>query len=89
MLTRHACIRSHQRAISRLTVDLLLQFGASEKSHDGSRKLYFDKAARRRLAAYAGPMAGLLQEHLNVYAVIGQDESVVTVGHLTERIKRH
>lgn len=89
MLTKHAQARSQQRAIPGLLIDLLLQFGATQKSGGGTCKVFFDKAARRRLQAYAGPLAGLLQDHLDVYAVVSADSSIVTVGHRTERVKRH
>ena len=89
MLTKHAQARSHQRAIPELLIDLLLQFGATQKSGGGTFKVFFDKAARRRLQAYAGPLAGLLGEHLDVYAVVSADSSIVTVGHRIERVKRH
>jgi hypothetical protein len=89
MLTRHAETRSQQRAIPRLLIDLLLQFGTSEKAGGGTSKVFFDKAARRRLHAYAGTLAGLLDEYLDLYAVVAADNSIVTVGHWLERVKRH
>lgn len=89
MLTLHAHTRRQQRAIPALVIDLLLQFGAAEKSGGGTSKLFFDKAARRKLHAYAGPLAGLLDEHLNVYAIVAADSSIVTVGHRIDRVKRH
>ena len=87
-MTKHALDRSRQRAIPPLLIDLLLQFGASEAAGDGARKVYFDKSARRRLDAYAGTLATSLQGHLDLYAVIGGDDQVVTVGHRTKRISR-
>lgn len=89
MLTRHAQIRSQQRAIPGLVLDLLLQFGASESTGDGASKMFFDKVARRRLHAYAGALAPLLNEHLDLYAVVAPDNKVITVGHRLERIRRH
>jgi hypothetical protein len=68
-------------------IDLLLQFGASEWSGDGTTKHFFDKSARRRLRAYAGPLASLLEPHLDCYAVVGTRGEVVTVAHRTARIK--
>ena len=88
-MSNHASVRSQQRAIPPILLDLLIQFGASEPSGDGTSKMYFDKAARRRLKAYAGPLAGLLNEHLDVYAVVSSDSKVITAAHLTERIHRH
>lgn len=88
-MSQHAAIRSQQRAIPPMLVDLLLQFGTSQPAGDGASKLYFDKAARRRVQSYAGPLAGLLNEHLDVYAVVSSESKVITTAHLTERIRRH
>lgn len=87
-MTRHANARSQQRAISPMLIDLLLQFGKSEAAGSGAAKMYFDKQARKRIATYAGPLARLLDQHLDVYAVIGEGFEVITVGHRLERIRR-
>lgn len=87
--TKHAATRIQKRAISKLIVDLLLEFGASEPAGGGASKFYFDKPARRRVKAYAGSLASVLEDHLDVYAVIGADTQVITVGHRLERIRRH
>jgi hypothetical protein len=87
-MTRHAQRRCQQRAIAPWVVDLLLQFGRSESAGDGARKVFMDKASRRRLAAYAGPMASAMEGHLDVYAVVGRDDCVITVAHRCKRIKR-
>lgn len=89
MLTHHASVRLQQRAISPLLLDLLLQFGATEKAPGGASKVFFDKNARRRVQTYAGPLAPLLEQHMDVYAVVGDNEQVITVGHRSERIRRH
>ena len=88
-MSQHANLRSQQRAISPMLVDLLIQFGTSEPAGNGASKVFFDKAARRRVKSYAGPLAGLLNEHLDVYAVISSEDQVITAAHLTERIRRH
>lgn len=87
-ITQHARVRSQQRAISPLLLELLVRFGSSEKIVGGTCKVFFDKAARRRLHSYAGPLAQMLDQHLDLYAVLANDK-VVTVGHRLERIKRH
>jgi hypothetical protein len=51
--------------------------------------VFFDNSARERLAAFAVPLAGVLREHLDLYAVLGEDARVITVGHRLERIRRH
>lgn len=88
-LSNHAAVRSQQRAIPPLMIDLLLQFGASEKAGDGASKRYFDKAARRRLQAYAGSLSSVLQQHLDLYAVVAADDTVITVAHRMDRIRRN
>jgi hypothetical protein len=88
VITLHANERSQQRAIPEMMIDLLLQFGSSESAGAGVCKVFFDKTSRRRVKAYAGSLAGLLEEHLDVYAVVSSEMKVITVGHRTERITR-
>ena len=88
LLSRHANERSQQRAIPEMMIDLLLQFGSSESAGSGVCKMFFDKTSRRRIKAYAGPLASFLGQHLDVYAVVSSDMKVITVGHRTERITR-
>jgi hypothetical protein len=85
----HAHVRAQQRAIPPILIHLLLEFGATEPSAGGTRKVFFDKRARRRVGTYAGPLAAMLEEHLDVYAILGEHDRVVTVGHRTERVRRH
>lgn len=89
MMTKHAQIRSQQRGIPPVMVDLLLQFGVTESAGDGANKMFFDKSARRKVESYFGPLAPLINQHLDLYAVVGADDQVITVGHRLERIRRH
>ncbi|MFM0140436.1 hypothetical protein [Caballeronia grimmiae] len=86
-LSKHAAVRLQQRGIAPLIVDLLLQFGATERSGGDTTTYYFDKPARRRLRAYAGPLARLLEGHLDYYAVVGADGTIVTTAPRLTRIK--
>ena len=88
-LTKHAQTRSQQRAIPPMLIDLLLQFGSSERAGTGVSKVFFDKASRRKVKAYAGPLARILDDHLDVYAVVSDDLQVITTGHRTERFASH
>lgn len=88
-MSQHAILRSQKRAIPQILIDLLLQFGTSVGAGAGASKVFFDKAARRRLKAYAGPLASLLDEHLDLYAVVASDSSIITVAHRINRIRRH
>ncbi len=88
-MTRHAQVRLQQRCIPPMVLDLLLQFGASESAGNGASMMFFDKPARRRVHSYAGALAPLLDAHLDSYAVVTQDNTVITAGYRTERIRRH
>ncbi len=88
-MTHHAQKRSQQRAIAPFVIDLLQDFGKSEPAGCGTTRIYFDKTARRRVQSYLGPLARLIHDQLDVYAIVGPEEQVITVAHLTERIRRH
>ena len=88
-VSQHAQVRAKQRGIPPLLIDLLLQFGTSERAGSGASKVFFDKSSRRKIKAYAGSLSGLLEEHLDVYAVVADDMTVITTGHRTERFFRH
>lgn len=88
-MSEHAKKRGQQRAIPPLVIDLLFRFGSSESAGDGTSKLFFDKASRRQLYAYAGALARMLDKHMDLYAVVAADSTVITVGHRLERIRRN
>lgn len=89
MMTCHAKNRCQQRSISPLFVDLLLRFGVTEKAPGKADKMFLNKAARKQIKAYAGPLASQLDQHLDIYAVISEDGLVVTIGHRLDRVRRH
>lgn len=84
----HATIRTQQRAIPRLVIDLLLKFGAREHSDNGAVIVYFDKRARKNVAAYAGGLLPKLGEHLSSYLVMSE-QRIITVGHRFKRIRQY
>ena len=86
-LTRHAQARMQQRAIRADALDCLLEFGREAFDHRGGVVLYFDKAARRRLAR-AAPGAKDLERLARCYAVLSTEGEVITVGHRDKRINR-
>jgi hypothetical protein len=85
----HAEHRMQQRSIPQIVVDLLIRFGRSEPAGNGAWKYFFDKPSRRRFYQYAGVLARSIEEHLDVYVVVGSDQSIITAGHRCERIRRH
>ena len=87
-MTKHSAIRSQQRAIPPIVIDLLHQFGSIEQSGRGTFRLFFDKTGRRRIKSYAGPLARSLEEHFDAYAVVSDAGDLITVGHRTCRVRR-
>ena len=78
MFTKHAASRMQQRGLACLQLDLLLDFGTREPAGGGAVKVFMDRAARKRLRAYAGPLSAKCLEHLDVYAIVSP-----------ERVRRH
>ena len=86
-LTRHAQARMKQRGIRPEAVECLLDFGREPFDHRGGVVLYLDKAARRRLSR-AQPGRKDLGRLARMYAVLGMDGAVITVGHRRGRVRR-
>ena len=87
-LTQHASIRSQQRGVSPLIVDLLVRFGTRQKSGNGTEVCYFDRHARKALGSYVGGAIGKLSDELDAYAIVC-GELVVTVGPRYKKIHNH
>ncbi len=89
-LSAHAAARRQQRAIPAFIFELLEACG-SERRCGGAEKLIFDKAARKRLKHYLGGERGLriVEPWLKVYAIIGDNGSVVTMAHTSRRHRHH
>jgi hypothetical protein len=85
----HARRRLQQRAIPPMMIDLLLDFGATQRC-GGAEHVFFDKAGRRRLQAHLGGARGLkaIESWLNVYAIVGDNGRIVTVAHRRGRLQR-
>lgn len=88
-LKHHAKVRAQQRGIPPIIVDLLIRFGHREKAGDGLSKVFMDRRGQRKVSAYAGPLSSVLSEHFDAYLVVLPDDTVITIGHRLERIKRH
>ena len=88
-LSGHARSRMQQRGISPRALFCLLEYGREAHGHDGRVTIYFDKAARRRLQREAqGDARKQMSQFTRLYAVVGSDGGVVTVGHRYRRINR-
>ncbi len=86
-LTTHSTIRSQQRGVPPLVIDLLDRFGARTQGARGAEILYFDRRARSKVLAYAGGLIGKLNEYLDAYAVVA-DGRLVTVGCRYKRLRQ-
>jgi hypothetical protein len=88
-LTRHAEARLQQRAIPPFVLELLERCGSTIRC-GGADRLFFDKAARKRLERHLGGSRSLriVEKWLNVYAVVADHGGVVTVGHRSKRCTR-
>jgi len=82
LITRHARVRCQQRGIPGRLLDLLLDYGKERHVGHGATVLSFPKGARQRLRRCLpqGEFA-TLDTHLDVYAVVGSNGQVMTVGH--------
>lgn len=87
--TRHAEVRLQQRAIPLFMVELLERFG-SEMRCGGANRLFFDRAAMKRLQRNIGDRRSLrhVERWLNVYIIIGDNGRLVTAAHRTRRFAR-
>ena len=86
--SRHAQSRVQQRAIPRLMVDWLLQFGAEVPDTRGCTIRYFDKCAKRRLErAYGREPVRRLSDKLSCY-LVEKNGTVITAGHRIKRVRR-
>ena len=81
-LTEHARARMQQRGISRDALELLLDFGRETHDHRGCTIVRFDKRSRREVLRALGPEAlRRVERCFKAYAVVAEDDAVVTVGH--------
>jgi len=89
ILTHHAKRRFRQRAIPQEAIDFLMRFGSSARSH-GAERIFFDKAARRRIERELPADAWRkCTRYINTYLVLGDSGSIVTAGYRTKRFRKH
>jgi hypothetical protein len=87
-VTRHAARRLRGRSIPNAAVELLFRFGAS-LVQAGGEVLFFDHAARRRVADALGEDGvRAVERWLDAYVVLSTDGALVTAGWRTRRLRR-
>lgn len=77
-----------QRGIRAEALEALLDFGRTARVYRGREIVFFDKAARTRLARHNPLVAKEAERLRRTYAILGSDGTVITVGHRYRRIPR-
>jgi hypothetical protein len=87
-MTRHGACRAQQRSVPPAVLDWLIQFGDEEFLGEGVRRYAFTKRTWKKLSSYLGGL-GLAEPEKarSAYAVIAPDDSLITVGYRTGRLK--
>ena len=86
-LTRHAAVRSQQRGIPPLIIDLVVDYG-TEIQRRGASVYFLDKLTRRNLKKEIGSIAyKRLDDLLDAYVVVSGDGTIVTTGKHYRRLK--
>jgi hypothetical protein len=88
IISTHARTRMQQRGIPERALDALLDFGKTAHVDGGREIVYFDKAARRKLAKQNPAAAREADRLQRTYAILSIDGTVITVGHRYRRIPR-
>jgi hypothetical protein len=89
-MTQHAQQRMQQRGIPRQAIGYVLTYGRVSHDHRGARVMWLNKRSRARLEREEGRnVVREMDKHLNAYVVMDTDGTVVTVGHLYRRLRRH
>lgn len=88
-ISHHSLFRMKQRSIPMAIFNLLEECGSTLRSH-GADRLFFDRPAKLRLSKKLGGEQAIksIERYLNIYAVIGDDGNIITVGRRTRRFKR-
>jgi hypothetical protein len=73
-----------QRGIPPGVVECLFELGETARDYHGGTIYFFSRAALRQPKSPA--LQRILEQGRKVYAVVSQDQVVVTVGHRTKRI---
>lgn len=88
-LTTHARVRLQQRAVPPIVIEMLERFGTSTRCR-GADRLFFDRAAKKRLCRYLGGARSMkvLEPWLDTSVVVADSGAVVTIDHRYKRIPR-
>jgi hypothetical protein len=90
-MSDHARSQAQKRCVDPVTIDYLIEFGASSHCGGGCTRLYFNGNARKRLrGSIERTEYAQLEKKLDCFLVLNEQQSVViTVGHQFKKIKMH
>jgi len=82
--SKHGADRAQQRGIPPVILDWLLKYGHVTRRY-GADMYYFDKLSRKELRSELGILYKRVEPMLNVYAVISDDDVVITTAKQTKK----
>lgn len=79
--TKHALLRSHQRSIPPIVIDLLLDFADPTPAGKGAESYSFTKRSWRKAAAYLGPRAKDFEKYRHTYLILASNGQIITIAY--------
>lgn len=77
--SHHGKARRQQRSIPPFVIDALTDYGDERFLEGGARSFGFSKRGWKRFAQYMGQAIRAYEKYRNVYLVLAEDGSVITV----------
>ena len=77
--SRHGHRRQAQRSVPQFIIDALIDFGEERFVGGACRSYGFTKATWKTFATYMGPAIAGHERFRNVYIVVADDSSIITV----------
>lgn len=77
--SRHGHRRQSQRCVPQFIIDALIDFGDERFVGGACRSYSFTKATWKKYVRYMGPAIAGHERYRNVYLVVAEDNSIITV----------
>lgn len=77
--SQHGASRRQQRCIPPFVLDALTDYGEERFLGNGCRSFSFSRRSWRHFSGYMGPAIEAFAKYRNVYVVVAEDGSVITV----------
>lgn len=86
--TRHGALRKQQRGVPAPAIEFLQDWGIARHCGGGREKYYFNSRTWERFSRANPQDAKRFAKMRNMYVVIGDDGSLVTVAHRTKAVRK-